>query len=177
MDCSTAAWVSVIGGVIELLGILTVAADLLYTGRVPDVRGVARKLLGRPPGVVLASSQLNQAISLRDSGRAGAEVLRPAVDTGDVAGQLHELERRIEEVRAEGEREVRSLAEAMARLERSIQDQLQSLQNEITGLRRDLTADRARATSRPWIPWAGVAAFVFGLALNTFGTFMSARCM
>jgi hypothetical protein len=60
MDCMTAASVSVVGGVIELLGILLAAADLLYEGRVPNLRVTARRLLRRRPRVVQGSGQIQQ---------------------------------------------------------------------------------------------------------------------
>lgn len=176
MDCTTAAWVSVTGGAIELLGILTVAADLLYAGRVPNLKAMIRKLLRRPPPVVYGRASAGSGLTARSTTRSSGQVLPQEPPADDVAGQLRRLERCIDELRADLAREATARAEAVARLERSIQPTLQSLQNEITGLRRDLTSERKRATSRPWIAWAGIAAFVFGLALNTFGTFMSARC-
>jgi hypothetical protein len=181
MDCpTTAAVVSGIGGVIELLGILTVAADLLYTGRVPNLKLTTRKLLRRPPPVVYG-----QAADVETRSRiAASAVVVPAPERHRwwwspwrrYRAQLRQLERRMDELRDDLGRERTARAEADAALERSLQPTLQSLQNEITDLRRDLTTDRRRATSRPWIPWAGVTAFGFGLLLNTVGTFMSVRC-
>jgi hypothetical protein len=177
MDCTTAAAsVSALGSFFQILGVATVAADLRHSGRMPDVKGAIRKRRRRSPNVVLASARLDQGISIGDGGRAEAEVLRVAVETGDVAGQLRELGRRIEEVRADLEREIHARAEADAGLERSLQPTLQSLQNEITGLRHEFTSDRARAKSRAGIGWAGIAGFSVGLTLNIVGTFMAVGC-
>jgi hypothetical protein len=168
---------SVTGSGIELLGILTVAADLLYAGRVPNLKATVRKLLRWPPSVKhgRASGSIDLTVhSATQAQSVGHVDLEP--DTAGVVGQLHRLERRIDELRANLEREVTARADAIARLERSIQPTLQSLQNEVTELRRDVTKDRARATGRPWIAWAGIAAFVFGLGLNTFGAFMAVNC-
>jgi hypothetical protein len=108
--------------------------------------------------------------------QSSGRVLPPEPDPDDVFGQLHRLERRIEELRADLQRETTVRAEADARLERSIHPTLQSLQNQITDLRRDVTADRVRAKSHPWVAWAGILLFVVGLGLNTFGAFMAVDC-
>jgi hypothetical protein len=182
MDCTTtAAVVSGIGGVIELLGIVTLAADLLYTGRVPNLKLTTRKLLRRPPPVVYGRASGGIELNI---GIEGSAVLVPAPERPRwwsspwrrYHAQLRQLERRMDELRDDLGRERTARAEAIAALERSLQPTLQSLQNEITALRHDLTTDRARTTSRPWVAWFGIAAFVFGLMLNTLGTFMSARC-
>jgi hypothetical protein len=104
------------------------------------------------------------------------EDVRLNVDTNDVAGQLRQLERRLEELRGDLEREATARAEADARLERSIRPTLQSLQNQLTDLQRELQADRARARSHPWVAWVGILLFVAGLGLAALGAFMAINC-
>jgi hypothetical protein len=54
--------------------------------------------------------------------------------------------------------------------------QAQSLQNELTALRQDLTSDREKARSRAGIGWAGIAGFSAGLIINAIGTVMTVGC-
>lgn len=124
MDCTTAAWVSVTGGAIELLGILTVAADLLYAGRVPNLKATIGKLLRRPPPVVYGRASAGSGLTARSTTRSSGQVLPQEPPADDVAGQLLRLERRIDELRADLAREATARAEAVARLERSIQPTL-----------------------------------------------------
>jgi hypothetical protein len=170
------AWVSGIGSALQLVGVATVAADLIHHGRVPDVRGTLRRLLRRSRSVHLqGAAHASARITGTATGVAGparVEIGRG----GDVEEQMLELERRIGEVQASVEREGRSRAEAIARLERGTQQQMQSLQNELTALRHDLARDRERVKSRAGIGWAGIAGFSLGLILNIVGAFMAVGC-
>jgi hypothetical protein len=175
MDCQTAGWVSVSGGVVELLGIVTVAVDLRLAGRVPDLQAFVRRLGRRRPRVVHGQANVDLRVHGVAQGQR-VEDVRLNVDTNDVAGQLRQLERRLEELRGDLEREATARAEADARLERSIRPTLQSLQNQLTDLQRELQADRARARSHPWVAWVGILLFVAGLWLAALGAFMAINC-
>lgn len=175
MDCSAVAWVGGIGSALQLVGVATVAADLIHHGRVPDVRGTLRRLLRRSRTVHLqGSAHASAGVATAAMGVAGPA--RVQIGHGGVQEQLLELERRIGEVQASVEREGRSRAEAVARLERATQQQAQSLQNELTALRHDLARDRERVRSRAGIGWAGIAGFSLGLVLNIVAAFTAIGC-
>ncbi len=173
MDCSVAAWASGVGSALQLGGVATVAADLVRQGRIPDVRGMARRLLRRSR-IVQGSAHLSARLTATATGVTGPA--RVEIGHGDVQEQLLELERRINEVRASAEREVSSRAEAIARLERSTQERAQSLQNELTALRQDFERDREKARSRAGIGWLGIAGFSAGLLLNIVGAYLAVGC-
>jgi hypothetical protein len=176
MDCMVAAAsISASGSLLQLAGVTTVALDLIASGRLPHVRAMVRRFLRQSPRIINATAELDQATNLGDAG-GGVDSARVEIEAGDVPGQLRELERRIDEVRTATEREASSRAEADARLERSIQEQLQSLQNELTELRHDLASDKAREKSRAGIAWAGIAGFSIGLVLNVVGAVMAVQC-
>lgn len=175
MDCSVVAWVSGTGSALQLVGVATVAADLIHHGRVPDVRGLLRRLLRRSRAVHReGSAHASLRVTTAATGFAGPA--RVEIGRGGIQEQLLELERRIGEVQASVEREGRSRAEAIARLEHATQAQMQSLQNELTALRHDLVRDRERVRSRAGIGWAGIAGFSLGLILNIVGSFMAVGC-
>jgi hypothetical protein len=158
---------------LQLVGVATVAADLIHHGRVPDVRECSDGCFGgRAPST--GKGPRTPPCGLRPRRRASP--VRVEIGRGGIQEQLLELERRIGEVQASVEREGRSRAEAIARLEHATQAQMQSLQNELTALRHDLARNRERVRSRAGIGWAGIAGFSLGLILNIVGSFMAVGC-